>query len=75
MKEYILTEEDLSSMQLLLIDNFKELVRCKDCKHRYNGETLHNCCEVLMAMSNWLIEIPVEDDWHCGSGERKRKKE
>ena len=73
MKEYILTEEDLSSMQLLLIDSFKELVMCKDCKHRFEGETLHNCCEVLMEMSNWLVEIPVKDEWHCGSGERKGK--
>lgn len=33
MKEYILTEEDLSSMQLLLIDSFAEVIRCKECKH------------------------------------------
>lgn len=33
MKEYILTEEDLSGMQLSLIDSFKELVMCRDCKY------------------------------------------
>ena len=49
----------------------EELVRCKDCKHRFEGETLHNCCEILMEMSHWLVEIPVKDEWHCGSGERK----
>ena len=49
----------------------EELVRCKDCKHRFEGETLYNCCEILMEMSHWLVEIPVKYEWHCGSGERK----
>ena len=85
MKEYILTEEDLSSMQLLLIDNFKELVRCKDCKHRprrsnvddeHEGLNLEfpdeKCpCQCEDPWYNWM----PRDDWHCGSGERKRKKE
>ena len=51
----------------------EELVRCKDCKHRFEGEIFPNCCEVLMEMSLWLVEIPVKDDWHCGSGERKEE--
>ena len=49
------------------------LIRCKECKHRFEGEKFHNCCEVLMEMSHWLAEIPVKDDWHCGSGERKEE--
>lgn len=50
-----------------------EIIRCKDCKHRFEGEKFHNCCEVLMEMSQWLVEMPVKDDWHCGSGERKEE--
>lgn len=53
------------------IDNTGELIRCKDCKHRFEGEKYPNCCEVLMEMSQWLVEIPVKDEWHCGSGEGK----
>lgn len=51
----------------------EEIIRCKDCKHRFGGKELHNCCEILMEMSQWLVEIPVKDEWHCGSGERKEK--
>ena len=53
--------------------DFERVVRCKDCKHRFEGKKIPNCCEVLMEMSHWLVEIPVEDEWHCGSGERKEE--
>lgn len=75
--EWIISlDDDLKDIDELFVGNVRDgerLIRCKDCKHRYNGETLHNCCEVLMEMSHWLVEIPVKDDWHCGSGERKEE--
>ena len=43
-----------------------EVVRCKDCKHRYvDGENVrHNVCE--------LNHNKVQgDDWYCADGERK----
>ena len=66
--------KDFDEIFIGVLRKHKELIRCKDCKHRFEGEELHNCCEVLMEMSNWLLEIPVKDEWYCGSGERKRKK-
>lgn len=66
-------EGDYNPPNYIWVDNTGELIRCKDCKHRFEGEKFHNCCEVLMEMSHWLVEIPVEDDWHCGSGERKEE--
>lgn len=87
MKEYILTEEDLSSMQLLFIDRFKELVMCKDCKHRpkIDEEDVEN-----YTASGFSLEFPDDfecpcrcedpyyswmpkDDWYCGNGERKEE--
>lgn len=68
MKEYILTEEDLSGMQLSLIDSFKELVMCKDCKH---WNDYYRECQ----SPNWNTGA---DDYfvtpagfYCGWGEKK----
>lgn len=47
------------------------VVRCKDCKHRFDGEHVHNCCEQLMEKSGWITEIPVDDNWYCADGERR----
>ena len=42
------------------------LVRCKDCKHRYNG-----CCyNKETKRINFTIEVP--DDWFCADGERRK---
>ena len=83
MKKYILTEEDLSSMQLLLKDRFKELVMCKDCKHRprridvgdehegYNLEFPDEICPCYCE-DHWYNWMP-RDDWFCGNGERKEE--
>lgn len=67
MKKYILTEEDLSSMQLLLIDSFKELVMCKDCKYNNGGR----CGWHGGAGYKWI----VDDDDYCSCVERKGKEE
>lgn len=48
----------------------KELVRCKDCKHLFDGEHTENCCEVLMEKTGWLKEISVSPDWFCADGEK-----
>ena len=48
-----------------------EVVRCKDCKHLFDGEHNANCCEVLMEKAKWLIEITVDENWYCADGERR----
>ena len=48
-----------------------EVVRCKDCKHLFDGEHNANCCEVLMRKAKWLTEIAVDMNWHCADGERR----
>lgn len=49
----------------------EEVVRCKYCKHLFDGTHNPNCCEVLMRKAKWIIEITVDLNWHCASGERK----
>ena len=48
-----------------------EVVRCKDCKHFFDGEHIENCCDVLMEKGGWLKEISVSPDWFCANGERR----
>ena len=48
----------------------QELVRCKDCKHRFDGERNSNCCDRLMDKVGWRSEIQVDDDWFCADGKR-----
>lgn len=47
-----------------------EIVRCKDCKHLFDGEHTENCCDVLMEKAGWLKEISVSPEWFCANGER-----
>ena len=47
------------------------VVRCKDCKHHFDGEHTDKCCEVLMEKAKWQIEIVTDDDWFCADGEKK----
>lgn len=49
----------------------KELVRCAECKHLFDGEHTENCCDVLMEKAGWLKEISVSTDWFCADGEHK----
>ena len=47
-----------------------EIVRCKDCKHRYvdGGNVRYNACE--------LNHNKVQsDDWFCADGERRENNE
>lgn len=52
-------------------EQISEVVRCKDCKHLFDGEHIENCCDVLMKKSGWLKEISVNPDWFCADGERR----
>ena len=69
MKEYIMRYEN--EVLQLLPDKIQPLVRCKDCKHRFDGEHMANCCEELMIMTGWLTEIPDDPNGFCSKGERK----
>lgn len=48
-----------------------EVVRCGECKNRFNGEHHDNCCDVLMEKVKWTFEVTVEPDWFCADGERR----
>lgn len=54
-----------------VISDVGKLIRCKDCKHRYDGETTKNCCDLLMEFTQWTREINVDLDFYCGYGEPK----
>ena len=45
-----------------------EVVRCKDCKHRYNGK---DCTHPLLLSYSWGAIRNVKDDDFCSYGERK----
>ena len=60
MKEFIVDEDFHPD-----VSGYPELVRCKDCKYRYNG-----CCYSRASNRiNFTAEVP--DDWFCADGERK----
>lgn len=47
------------------------VVRCKNCKHRYNS--IH-CPIALIAdllKDTKVFEYKVDDDWFCGDGKRR----
>ena len=72
MKKYILTEEDLGSMQLLLIDSFKELGMCKDCK--YSDTFSDMTAEPHSQLKCLGIKYGgVEPMWYCEHGKRKEE--
>ena len=48
-----------------------EVVRCKDCKHLFDGEHNANCCAVLMEKAKWIMEITVDENGYCNDGKRR----
>jgi len=86
MKEYIITDDFLDDLTIKFASaqgQPKELIRCKDCKHRpkkkyedyHEGFNLvfpddSRCpCECEDPWYNWM----PNDDWHCGNAERREK--
>ena len=71
------TPEDVDELEkagwqaLKYLESEEEIVRCKDCKHLFDGEHTKNCCDVLMEKTGWLKEISVSPDWFCADGERR----
>lgn len=47
------------------------VVRCKDCKHLFDGEHNANCCAVLMEKAKWITEITVDENGYCYDGKRR----
>lgn len=47
-------------------DNHGELIRCKDCKHRYNGKD-DSPCELLN------MPLGLSEDFYCMFAERKEE--
>ena len=45
-----------------------EVVRCKDCNHRYNGK---DCTHPLLLSYSWGAIRNVKDNDFCSYGERK----
>jgi len=55
--------EDLELMLKQL--GYEKVVRCKDCKNRYNPK------KCPYAEFEWLKETEVPGDFYCGNGEKK----
>lgn len=47
------------------VKRWKELVRCKDCKHRDPEDKKCDCGHDI----NW--QLPRQDDWFCADGKKK----
>ena len=62
----------LSSMLDELLKEQPKIVRCKDCKHLFDGEHEFNCCDVLMDKARWITTLNVDPDWYCADGEAKQ---
>ena len=45
-----------------------EVVRCKDCKHRYNGK---DCTHPLLLSYSWGAIRKLKDNDFCSYGERR----
>lgn len=61
MTEFIITcPSELDADGHYRIDRWKELIRCKDCKH-YNKDK--KWCQHIMSANG--------DNWFCADGERK----
>ena len=48
-----------------------EVVRCRDCKHRYNGK---DCTHPLLLSYSWGAIRNVKNDDFCSYGERRQEK-
>ena len=80
-KEFIINSDSPQSIRSMEEAGYRELVRCKDCKHRpkepdletyKNGFDLEfpdsRCpCECDDGFYSWY----PDDNWFCGNGERK----
>ena len=71
MKEFIVPTEIPEEIEFYEECKCEEIIRCKYCKHRFNGEHHDNCCDVLMEKVKWTFEVTVEPDWFCYDGEQK----
>lgn len=58
MREYIFSNDDLYAVDMRRFDELKELIRCRDCKHRMHDKT---CIKVMKRKP---------DDGFCDEGER-----
>lgn len=67
----LLEEQNNCENCAIAIEDRQLVVRCKDCKHLFNGEHNENCCDMLMEKCGWLKEISVSLDWFCANGERR----
>lgn len=66
MTEFIITcDSELKPDGSYDVKRFRELVRCKDCKHRYDNDKKCPYCNECGGR-----EYPP-DDWFCADGERK----
>ena len=61
------TEADRVLRKMFNVDAV-EVVRCRDCKHRYNGK---DCTHPLLLSYSFGAIRNVKDDDFCSHGERK----
>ena len=63
---FYLTFEDDGSATIHIENKDKEIVRCKDCRHRDPEDNRCDCGGMP-----WDTQVfPVPDDWFCPNGEQ-----
>ena len=66
MTEFVITcQSELQKDGSYRVERYRELVRCKDCKHRFDG-----CC--YNKKNNRIsFGVYVADNWFCADGDRR----
>lgn len=66
MTEFIITcQSELQKDGSYKIERYRELIRCKDCKHRDPEDKKCDCGHDI------LWQLPRSDNWFCADGGRK----
>lgn len=60
MKEYIFSNDDLYSVEMRRFEELKELIHCRDCKHRTHNGT---CIRMMKKKA---------DEGYCDEGEQRK---
>lgn len=77
MKEYIISveDDDLDYDELFIgyIRKQTELIRCRDCKHRYMECGMGFCEKLDIMFYHYEDQEPIDADFYCKWAERKEE--
>lgn len=70
MKEYICVESP-NEVDCGMLVREQELIRCKDCKHRYTERGMGFCEKLDNMFYHFNDSEPIDADFYCKWAERK----